>query len=96
MAVAQQAVYHSKVTVKVQDNRKAEDIFPTLYRCNTIPKIRAMLKQHNFSENAVYGYEAEPSYLSFSKIAYWLGVQHQKIAPDLFKATVVAFGKKGI
>lgn len=87
--------YHSYVTEKVQDNRKEEDVFPTFYRGNTLPNIRAMLKRYGFIDNAVYGYEAEPSYLSFSKIVYWFGVQHQKYAPNLFKATVVAFGKKG-
>jgi hypothetical protein len=79
----------------VQDNRKEEDVFPTYYRCNTLPKIRSMLNRYGFGNNFVYGYEAEPSYLSFSKIAYWIGVLHQKYAPNIFKATVIAFGRKG-
>jgi ubiquinone/menaquinone biosynthesis C-methylase UbiE len=87
--------YHAKVTAVVQDNRKEEDVFPTYYRCNTLPKIRSMLNRYGFGNNFVYGYEAEPSYLSFSKIAYWIGVLHQKYAPNIFKATVIAFGRKG-
>jgi SAM-dependent methyltransferase len=87
--------YHSKVTAAVQDSRKEADVFPTYYRCNTVAKIRSMMNRHGFENNVVYGYEAEPSYLSFSKIAYWFGVLHQKFAPNIFKATVVAFGEKG-
>lgn len=86
--------YHSKVTAAVQNGRKEEDVFPTYYRCNTIKRISSMLNSHGFKENAVYGYEAEPSYLSFSKVAYWLGVLHQKLAPAIFKAAVIAFGRK--
>jgi SAM-dependent methyltransferase len=66
--------YHSKVTAVVQDSRKEEDVFPTYYRCNTVTKIRSMMKRYGFGINVVYGYEAEPSY---------------------FKASVVAFGRKG-
>jgi SAM-dependent methyltransferase len=87
--------YHSKVTAVVQDSRKEQDVFPTYYRCNTLSRIRSMLNRYGFRNNVVYGYEAEPSYFSFSKIAYWIGVLHQKVAPNIFRATVIAFGRKG-
>jgi SAM-dependent methyltransferase len=87
--------FHSKVTSFVQAGRKEEDVFPTYYRCNSVKKISSMLKIHGFTQQAVYGYEAEPSYLSFSRLAYWLGVVHQKIAPNRLRATVIAFGRKG-
>jgi hypothetical protein len=41
----------------------------------------------------VYGYEAEPSYLSFSKMAYLFGVIHQKFAPRFMKPALFAFGR---
>jgi len=84
--------YHSKVTSVVQEGRKAEDVFPTLYKCNTIRHIKNMMKKHGF-EGVVYGYEAEPSYLSFSKSVYWLGVLHQRFAPRFLKPVIFAFGK---
>jgi SAM-dependent methyltransferase len=89
--------YHSKVTSLVQEGRKEEDIFPTVYRCNTIRRLKNMMRKHDF-EYAVYGYEAEPSYLSFSKSAYWLGVLHQRFAPRFLKPVIFAFGwlKKGM
>jgi hypothetical protein len=51
-----------------------------------------MMKRHNF-ESVVYRYEPEPSYLSFSKVAYWLGVLHQRFAPNLLKPVILAFGR---
>jgi len=84
--------YHSKVTSVVQEGRKEEDVFPTVYKCNSIGRIKNMMKKHDF-ECVVYGYEAEPSYLSFSKSAYWLGVLHQRFAPSFLKPVIFAFGK---
>jgi len=84
--------YHSRVTRVVQDTRKEADVFPTLYKCNTVFRIRAMMRKHGF-ESVVYGYEAEPRYLSFSTIAYCLGVLHQRIAPGFLRPALFAFGR---
>ena len=35
--------FHAKVTSAVQDGRKEEDVFPTLYHCNSIWKLRLSL-----------------------------------------------------
>jgi len=84
--------HHSKVTSFVQDGRKEEDVFPTVYRCNSIRKLKNIMKKNGL-ERVVYGYEAEPSYLSFSKIAYFFGVIHQRLAPGFMKPAIFAFGK---
>lgn len=84
--------YHLNVTSVVQEGRKEEDVFPTLYRCNSVNKIKFMMDRHGF-ESVVYGHEAEPSYLSFSKTAYLLGVLHQRFAPRFLKPAIFAFGK---
>jgi SAM-dependent methyltransferase len=84
--------YHSKILSKVHYARKQEDTFPTLYRCNTISVLRHHLEKAQFSA-VVYGYEAEPGYLSFSKLAYAIGVCHQKFAPGCFKQAIFAFGQ---
>jgi SAM-dependent methyltransferase len=83
---------HSKLLAKVQDGRKEEDVFPTTYRCNTIFKMQQMLDKHGF-EYVVYGYEAEPSYLSFSKIAYLIGKLHQMLAPKPIRQSLFAFAQ---
>ncbi|MGB6067559.1 MAG: methyltransferase domain-containing protein [Desulfomonilaceae bacterium] len=85
--------FHHKVLAQVQVGRKAQDVFPTYYRCNTIRRISCMLRQFGF-DAVIYGYEAEPSYLSFSRFAYWLGTMHQKISPSRLRASIFAFGRR--
>jgi SAM-dependent methyltransferase len=84
--------YHSKVLSFVQTDRLKEDVFPTVYKCNTIRMLKAIMENSNF-DCTVYGYEAEPSYLSFSKIVYFLGVLHQRLAPGFLKPMIFAFGR---
>jgi SAM-dependent methyltransferase len=84
---------HIQVLGQVKDRVNPEDVFPTDYRCNTIGCIRKYLQKHGF-EHTVYGYDAEPSYLSFSRWTYLLGVLHQRFAPGYFKVGIHAFGKK--
>jgi SAM-dependent methyltransferase len=81
--------YHARLVARVQFDRK-EDVFPTCYRCNTIPTLRSMLSRHGF-DHAVCAVEAEPSYLSFSKLAYALGVFHQRHAPNSIRLAIFAF-----
>lgn len=84
--------HHEAVLKVVQRGR--EDCFPTLYRANTVWALRRMMRQHGF-DHVVYGYEAEPSYLHFSRLAYALGVLHQKFAPRAIRPAIFAFGQKG-
>ena len=84
---------HLKILNQVKDEVHERNVFPTYYRCNSIGKIRYLLKKFNFN-CSVTGYEAEPTYLSFSKILYYLGYLHQKIAPNNLKIVIHAFGKK--
>jgi hypothetical protein len=55
--------------------------------------MRKKLRQHGF-DPLVYGYDAEPAYLSFSRLFYWLGVLHQRYAPEMIKVGIHAFGRK--
>jgi SAM-dependent methyltransferase len=83
----------ARALAKAKPALAEEDAFPTFYRCNTLPALRRALSASGFAA-VVYGYEAEPTYLSFSKIAYGLGVLHQKLAPGILKAALFAFGRK--
>ena len=86
--------FHTKVLRKALcGHRKQEDEFPTVYRCNTRRRIRKMLDKHGF-EHCVYGYEAEPYHLSFSRVSYLCGVLHQRLAPSLFRSMIFAFARK--
>jgi SAM-dependent methyltransferase len=86
---------HTGLLAKVKPQTAGRDIFPTLYRCNTAAALRKMLLAHGFS-GVVYGYEAEPSYLAFSKLAYALGVFHQRTAPGWARASLFVFARKDV
>jgi SAM-dependent methyltransferase len=85
---------HRALLTSIKKNLRQEDIFPTLYRCNTIRSLRRALDEAGF-EHTVYGYEAEPSYLSFNRMAYFLGVLSQRFTPAMFKVGIHAFARKG-
>ena len=84
---------HAGLLAKVQEERKEEDVFPTTYQCNTPKKLEKALVEHGFEANVI-PYEGEPTYLSFSKLFYRLGVFFQKVAPKALKNTLFAFGQK--
>jgi SAM-dependent methyltransferase len=84
---------HTTVLQKAKDRVNEQDVFPTLYRCNTLGKLRKTLAKHGF-ETMAYGYDAEPSYLSFGRFFYFLGVLHQRFAPSFLKVGIHAFGVK--
>jgi SAM-dependent methyltransferase len=84
--------HHRAVLGKAQPHGKEEDVFPTLYRCNTVTSLRWQMERHGFKA-AIYGYEAEPSYLAFAGWAYRLGVLHQRFAPSFLKPAIFGFGE---
>jgi SAM-dependent methyltransferase len=84
--------HHRTVLRAAQPKREEQDVFPTLYRCNSVRRIRAAMRKHGF-DAVVYGYEAEPSYLGFSKVAYMLGVWHQRWAAGFMKPAIFGFGR---
>lgn len=85
--------YHQRLIKKGQPLRKEMDVFPAYYRCNTSWKIRALMRRHGF-EGSVKLYEAEPSYLNFSKIAYCIGVLYQRLAPSIISNSIFGFVRK--
>ncbi|TMA32611.1 MAG: hypothetical protein E6J87_12430 [Deltaproteobacteria bacterium] len=86
---------HSRVLTRVQENRKPEDVFPTVYRCNSRGKLLRALRRHEL-EGIVYGHESEPKYLQFSKLAYRIGVLYQRLAPGTFRNALFAFARKPV
>jgi SAM-dependent methyltransferase len=84
---------HKTVLTRVQPGRKEEDIFPTLYRCNTRRRLLAALDRHGF-DAVVQMHEPNPAYLSFSRLTYALGVFHQRYAPHAIRRTLLAYARK--
>ena len=84
---------HTKVLGRVQPERPSEDVFPTVYRCNTRRALRKALDRAGF-EATVYGVENEPDYLGFSGVAYALGLAHRRLAPAGMRVGLVAWAKR--
>jgi len=84
---------HTKILNKVQPEREDQDVFPTVYRCNTVGKLSHALKGLGF-DACVYGHNPEPSYLGFSYPSYALGVLYQKIIPRAWGTTLFVYARK--
>jgi len=84
---------HARVLRRIQPGRREEDVFSTVYRCNSVRKLRRALTRHGL-EGVVQTHEPEPAYLSFSGILYALAVFHQRHAPSAFRRMLFAFARK--
>ena len=84
---------HIKLLKKVQDRRQEQDVFPTVYRCNTIGKTKKMLTEHGF-DHCVYGYDAEPQYSGSSRLLYTMAIIYNYIIPRYFKNALFIFARK--
>jgi SAM-dependent methyltransferase len=84
---------HKAILRQAQPDRRQADVFPTVYRCNTLWALRRELRTKGF-KGVVYGYDAEPSYLGFSSVAYWLGTVYSKLAPPMLRSCLFAFAQK--
>lgn len=96
MALASKLVpngLHARLLRKVQPDRSGQDIFPALYLCNTVPRLRRTLSEHGF-DAVVYGAEAEPAYLRFSSIAYAMGLAHRHLAPSWLRVGLIGWARR--
>lgn len=84
---------HARVLKKVQPNRKEEDVFPVVYKCNTKKSFSRFFKEYGF-DSFVFYYESEPNYLKFSYLSFAFGYYLHKILPTTLKGTIFAFGIK--
>lgn len=86
---------HARLVQRVQANpRGAGDVFPTHYRCNTPWQLRRALRRAGFDDVVVYSNEHDPSYLAFSRLAYWLGTIYTKYAPNVLGQNLIGFARK--
>ncbi|MCC7085449.1 MAG: class I SAM-dependent methyltransferase [Pirellulales bacterium] len=85
--------WHAKVVHRVQHSSSAQDVFPTVYRCNSPRKLRRALARHGFN-SVVYAIESEPSYLDFSQLAFRVAAAMHTVLPPIFRSKLVAFACK--
>jgi ubiquinone/menaquinone biosynthesis C-methylase UbiE len=62
----------------------ADDVFPTLYRANTISSIRRVLTGAGFEENELDTINHYPAYLSFSPVLYRLGICYERLTSSKY------------
>jgi ubiquinone/menaquinone biosynthesis C-methylase UbiE len=84
--------FHAKVTSFSQADREHEDVFPTVYRCNTRRTLARLMETHGL-EPCVYRIEAEPSYMAFSSLAYRIAAVVHRLLPPPLQSTLLAFGR---
>lgn len=84
---------HAKVARFAQKDRAEIDVFPTRYQVNTVWVAKQYLKSAGL-EGVVYGYEAEPSYLQFSALAYAVGKFLHALTPGILRSTLFIFCRK--
>jgi SAM-dependent methyltransferase len=84
---------HASTLKRAQPVRQSQDVFPTVYRCNTRKRLAAALTAHDF-DAAVYTSEDEPAYLTFNPLAYRLGLAHRRFAPRGMLIGLVAWGRR--
>lgn len=84
---------HAWTLSRTHRGRPEEDVFATVYRCNTRRRLATALDRHGF-DAAVYTTEDEPNYLAFSPLAYRLGLIHRRFAPRPILIGLVAWGRR--
>lgn len=85
--------FHGAVTSRVQGSRKEDDVFPTVYRCNTRRKLQKAMRAAGF-DAYVYSFESEPNYLRFSRTIYRVAAFAHAIMPAPFCWALFGFGRK--
>lgn len=82
---------HARLLRTIQPDRRAEDVFPTFYRCNTMKDLRRNFADY---ENFSYLYVSEPQY-DFGRDIVFGGLSLlQRITPDVFSANLFIFLRK--
>lgn len=84
---------HRRVLRRTRQGRPAQDVFPTVYRCNSPRRLQRALDRHGF-DGVVLGREAEPDYLSASALAYRAGLLYSRLAPAAVRTGLFAFARR--
>lgn len=78
---------------RLQPNRKEEDVFPAVYRMNTISGVAAMLLPLGY-RNLSYAMNAEPAYFGHSSLMWRLMLGVNRLAPTSLGSMLLLFLQK--
>jgi len=82
---------HSKALGSIQPDRKEIDVFPTVYKMNSVARIRALFP------NCTIGWyrdSADPSYFFGSKVVYRAFLALHRLLPNSLAVTICFFIRK--
>jgi SAM-dependent methyltransferase len=82
---------HARWLRRLQPKRKQKDVFPTMYKCNTLNKVAALfISWDNYS----YLYSPEPQYYFGNKFVFKILFWFHKFAPSVMTANIFIFIRK--
>lgn len=84
---------HSRILRFAQPGRKEQDVFPTVFRMNSMRALRACFPSTVF-EHLTYRYEAEPAYFFNSRAVFRLMSAVNRVLPRVFSSTLLVFLRK--
>lgn len=76
-----------------QPDRKAEDIFPTHYRMNSLPTLRVLFPPDRYF-HASFAFDSEPRYYFNRRTVFVLMLMLQALTPSALKTTLMCFIRK--
>ncbi|MFL4472290.1 hypothetical protein ACERZ8_21285 [Tateyamaria armeniaca] len=85
--------FHVSFLKTLQPGRKAEDVFPTRYRLNTISDLKNRFPPERWSHHS-YTWNSEPAYFGANYVAWRLMMGVQAILPRALGATLMVFIQK--
>jgi ubiquinone/menaquinone biosynthesis C-methylase UbiE len=85
--------FHRRVLQRAQSHRKSEDVFPTLFRLNSMRAIRRAFPREQWIDCSYY-YEAEPAYHFGSRFIGRLMRLVNKLLPRKLSGNLFVFLKK--
>jgi SAM-dependent methyltransferase len=81
---------HARWLRWVQPERKAEDVFPTAYRCNTLRAVRARFPQTKWQSGS-YLYTSEPRYYFGRRLLFRVFSMIHKVFPTALTGNLFVF-----
>jgi SAM-dependent methyltransferase len=75
------------------------DVFPTLYRANTVGRLRCLLEGAGLTVERLDRFETEPEYVAFHPATYALGVGYERLVNRVgflapLRVAIIAMGRK--
>jgi SAM-dependent methyltransferase len=71
--------WHRKMVSRVVDGVDEDDVYPTLYRANTLSRLGKELRKAGFEERELRAINHYPVYLMFSPVLFRLGILYERL-----------------